>query len=265
MTSALSQTTLLTALAETNLRLLDRAPAAERAPIAERARWLMHLAALARTEPAKARLELAGFSVEAVEHAEALAAAESEVVGDFSTATTTWRVKASGIEDERLEWTINGEILTVPENIKHMVEAGKKVMLDIGHCSGGDGGAVARLLELVVRKDAAAGACVHNVAASAGALLFACWPGVRRISAGGHLMLHAPTACVLGGVPRLRQKITELEAHIEHWIAVLSERTGQPRATVERWLTGGDVWFTAQEAVAAGLVDEIFEPAQVGG
>ena len=38
---------------------------------------------------------------------------------------------------------------------------------------------------------------------------------------------------------------------------VYARRTGKPAAEVAPWFVNGDHWFTADEALAAGLVDEI--------
>jgi ATP-dependent protease ClpP protease subunit len=70
-------------------------------------------------------------------------------------------------------------------------------------------------------------------------------------------MLHVPATAALGSSTRLRQEADALDALNSKCVALLSKRTGQPLKVCDGWLSGPDRWFTAQEAVANGLVDEI--------
>lgn len=44
---------------------------------------------------------------------------------------------------------------------------------------------------------------------------------------------------------------------------IYADRTGQPREVVDEWLSGPDRWFTAAEAMEAGLVTRVIDNAKV--
>jgi len=79
-----------------------------------------------------------------------------------------------------------------------------------------------------------------------------------QIEAGARMMVHPARRFVFGDEAELTgaaQSIAKFNARLR---AVLAARTGQPAAVLEGWLDGRDHYFTAQEAVAAGLADEVF-------
>jgi len=82
---------------------------------------------------------------------------------------------------------------------------------------------------------------------------------VRLAHRASVLMIHTPQICALGSARRLREAADLVErAH-----APMSEffqcHTGQPADVVESWLDGDDHYFSADEAKAAGLIDQVFD------
>ncbi len=80
-----------------------------------------------------------------------------------------------------------------------------------------------------------------------------------RMERRGTILIHSPKLFAHGTPAELRQSAKRLEKICERWHRLLVERTGQPDAVVSEWLGGKDFWFTADEALAAGLVDEIYD------
>jgi ATP-dependent protease ClpP protease subunit len=83
----------------------------------------------------------------------------------------------------------------------------------------------------------------------------------KRISAypGSMFMLHAPVRFVCGNELELRSAADDLLGLKVDYRRIVSARTGQSASTVNKWLSGQDRWFTAAEALSAGLVDELVD------
>jgi ATP-dependent protease ClpP protease subunit len=76
------------------------------------------------------------------------------------------------------------------------------------------------------------------------------------------LLVHSPTAFVLGNCAELRNEAELLAKTVQRVAAVIQKRTRQPADTVLEWLRK-DTWFDATSALAAGLVDAVIpRPAQ---
>jgi ATP-dependent protease ClpP protease subunit len=69
-------------------------------------------------------------------------------------------------------------------------------------------------------------------------------------------LIHAPSAYTMGKSATLRTQADELDSITAKIADALVLRTGQSPETVARWL-GGETKFTAQEALAVGLIDAI--------
>lgn len=99
--------------------------------------------------------------------------------------------------------------------------------------------------------------CVGQAASAAAVLLAAGTPGRRSILPHGRVLLHQPSTQSQGTLPDLvlqAREIVRVRAQMEE---VLSRHTGQPLERV-RADTDRDTVFPAAEAVAYGLVDEVF-------
>lgn len=74
------------------------------------------------------------------------------------------------------------------------------------------------------------------------------------------LMIHSVSAGVYGDKTDLRATIEEIEALEDTLAQIISSRMGiTPEEVKARFFDGKDHWFTAQEAVAAGLADGIYD------
>ena len=103
--------------------------------------------------------------------------------------------------------------------------------------------------------------CV-GLAASMGAVLLACGEkGKRYATPNAEILIHQPL--IAGG--GLSGQTTEIKIHADHMVKtreklnkLLSERTGQDLATIERD-TERDTYMTAEEALKYGLIDDIMD------
>jgi ATP-dependent Clp protease protease subunit len=98
--------------------------------------------------------------------------------------------------------------------------------------------------------------CVGQAASAAAVLLAAGRPGQRLILPHGRVLLHQPSSSGQGTLPDLvlhARELVRVRAQLEQ---VLSRHTGQSTEQL-RVDTDRDKIFTAEEAVAYGLVDEV--------
>jgi ATP-dependent Clp protease protease subunit len=88
--------------------------------------------------------------------------------------------------------------------------------------------------------------------------------GAQKISciSTARLLIHQPVNFVLGNVGQLRFAADGLEKIRTRFEQIISDRTKQPIETVHKWVAG-ETYFSAQEAQAAGLVDEIYTPPEL--
>lgn len=70
------------------------------------------------------------------------------------------------------------------------------------------------------------------------------------------ILVHAPANFVYGDAAELLFQCSQLQKLHDAWHRILCDRTHQPAETVQQWL-GAESWFTAEEALLAGLVDQI--------
>jgi len=85
-----------------------------------------------------------------------------------------------------------------------------------------------------------------------------------RIDAGARIMVHPARQFVFGNESELAGAAQSVAKCNDRLRAVLIARTGQPADVVAGWLDGRDHYFTAAEALAAGLADEIFDAPVFG-
>lgn len=102
---------------------------------------------------------------------------------------------------------------------------------------------------------------VHGVAASAASLFIM---GAERIlmSENSQLMLHAPSTCVWGRLDELQEQVDSLRTSWQRMCAIYSERTGTPAEALASTLQR-DTWYTAAQAIEAGLADGTVEPFEL--
>jgi ATP-dependent protease ClpP protease subunit len=85
--------------------------------------------------------------------------------------------------------------------------------------------------------------------------------GAKRIAciSTARLLVHSPVNFVLGNACQLRAGADHLDRTTARFEQIICERTKQPIENVRRWVKA-ETYFSAEEALAAGLIDEIFTP-----
>lgn len=102
---------------------------------------------------------------------------------------------------------------------------------------------------------------VYGVAASAATIILM---GCERIelTEKSELMIHEPATCIYGKVSELQADVDSLRGAWARMCDIYAARTGKTVAEIVAAHTG-DVWYTAEQAVAYGWADGVFSP--VGG
>jgi len=152
----------------------------------------------------------------------------------------------------RVTFKIDGEILAPPPRFAELVHRARSVTLRI-NSHGGCWRAFQQMLQAIEGKP-----CRADVTtAYSGACLLVQGCSERRIRRNGQMMLHPPIGAALGDSRSLRQVADWLDGHHDEFVALVQKRTGRTVAEVRAWFAGGDVYFTASQALEHGLVDEI--------
>lgn len=100
-------------------------------------------------------------------------------------------------------------------------------------------------------------AVIDGIAYSMGAII-ALAANTSKIANNGMFMLHNVSGFARGNAKNLRTTADLLEKHDGQMAVSISAKTGLPENEVKNlWLNYEDNFFTAQEAVAASLVDEL--------
>ena len=131
------------------------------------------------------------------------------------------------------------------------------------HCPGGsvmDGIATYNLLhnsDVTIKEIGVVG-----IAASMAAILLQL-PGAHRVMySHTRIMMHRISGGAFGNADDLRDVITQIESFENDICKIISERcTADPKLSPEevkaKWFDGPDHWFSPEEALAAGLIDEV--------
>lgn len=123
-----------------------------------------------------------------------------------------------------------------------------------------DGGVVTDGLAIynaLKRHTATVSVIVDGIAASIASLIAMAGDTVS-MHANTLMMIHAPMGGVMGNAAELRAKAAELDVFAKAMQASYVARAGVNAAAVEQMLTdGADHFFTADEAAALGLIDEV--------
>lgn len=101
-------------------------------------------------------------------------------------------------------------------------------------------------------------AVVFGVAASAATVVLMAADEVQ-MTASSLLMVHEPSCCYFGKVSELQEDVAELEKAWQEMVRRYTARTGQEPEEFAKAHTH-DVWYTAEQAVAAKLADAIVSP-----
>jgi ATP-dependent protease ClpP protease subunit len=79
------------------------------------------------------------------------------------------------------------------------------------------------------------------------------------------IMLHAPHSFCYASASTMESKARQLANATKRIFDILKLKTELPNELIESWLDGADVYFTAEQAKAYGLIDEITEPPAPAG
>ncbi len=120
---------------------------------------------------------------------------------------------------------------------------------------GGDGMQALRLWECLIGREVTAH--IDGFCFSAAVLVLQA-ASHRTATPQSKLMVHASYVFVAGTAVDLRRAAALNESFDAVYRNLLVARTGQPVATVEKWMAA-DTYFSPAEAVAVNLIDEIVE------
>ena len=174
-----------------------------------------------------------------------------------------WNFKGSG--DKRAELLLYGDISdsswfgdeVTPKQFKADLDAlGDVAELDIYiNSGGGDVFASFAIYNTLMRHAAKKTVYVDGLAAS-GASLIAMVGDKIIMPENAMMMIHNAWAVVKGNKAKLRKIADEMDKIDGSLAGIYTARTGKPEADIVA-LLDAETWFTAQEAVEAGLADEI--------
>lgn len=99
---------------------------------------------------------------------------------------------------------------------------------------------------------------VEGLAASMGSIWITAAKSVS-IAENAFIMVHAPSGWSEGNAKKFEQTAKVLRSMEDSFLNKLAARTKKDKESIKDWMVD-DNWFTAQEALEAGLVDEIIDP-----
>lgn len=102
-----------------------------------------------------------------------------------------------------------------------------------------------------------------GLAASAASIIFQAG-NTRKMNAGSNLMMHGVSGFLFDyyNIEQLKSIIKQLTAHNNAAIGVYAERSGKTKEECKN-LMSGETWLTGQEAVDAGLADEVIDSVPI--
>ena len=77
-----------------------------------------------------------------------------------------------------------------------------------------------------------------------------------KMAANGFYMIHNPWGVAMGDAAELRDQAQLLDKIRSNMVGAYAEKSGQSAEQIQEWMDS-ETWFTAEEALAAGFVDEI--------
>ncbi len=98
---------------------------------------------------------------------------------------------------------------------------------------------------------------VDGLAASMGSVILMAAKKVY-MSENAFIMMHAPRGIVFGTAQEMEKQAKALRSMESNFMKVYMARTGKTKQEVEEWLVG-DNWFSAEDALALGMIDGIVD------
>lgn len=154
------------------------------------------------------------------------------------------------------EWWINGEDFN--RTLSEMASKFKTIHVRV-HCYGGsvfEGVVMQTALKRCKSKviffiDGVAASMITQVMLDADEV---------RISENAFVMVHSPITYISGTAKQLTEAARLLASMEKNFARNYARKTGKSEKEVQKWFDGNDYWFSADEAKAEGLVDEVEEP-----
>jgi Protease subunit of ATP-dependent Clp proteases len=180
-------------------------------------------------------------------------------------ANNFWQVKNK--TGQKAELLIYGEISsfqfwgdeTTPKEVDDMLKAigdVKELTVRI-NSPGGEVFAGMAIYSMLKRHSATVTAYIDGLAASIASVIPLAADKIVMMR-GAMYMIHKPSVTVWGATAdKLRQQAELLDKIEGEMRGLYSAKTGKSDEEIAEILAQGDVWYTADEAVAAGFVDEI--------
>jgi ATP-dependent Clp endopeptidase proteolytic subunit ClpP len=101
---------------------------------------------------------------------------------------------------------------------------------------------------------------VDGIAASMASVIAMAGKPVK-IASNGFLMIHNPWSQAAGGSEEMRKQADVLDKLKDSLVKIYADKSGMPESDIAAAMDD-ETWFSAEEAVAFGLADEIFEGMQ---
>jgi len=154
------------------------------------------------------------------------------------------------------------DIITLLDKAKS--DGAKKINLRV-HSPGGsvlEAGAIYNAVKNLVNTGIEVYAYIDGIAASMASIIIAAATKVFASKLSRVMIHQSRISRASGTAADMRKYATQLETINEQFAEVYAEKTGKSKDWVKQnWLPSNeDVWFTATEAKAAGLVDDLVEP-----
>jgi ATP-dependent protease ClpP protease subunit len=174
-------------------------------------------------------------------------------------------VKAAGTAPVvQLYGDVGFDILAVDVALAMESAGGRDVTVNL-FSYGGDAGEGIAIHDILARYQGRKTVVIDGVAASAGSIV--AMAGDRVVMPeNALLMIHNCWSMAAGDAESLRTSATLLDTYSAAYRRTYAQRTGATEEQVTKWMSAGSgagTWFTAEDALAAGLVDEVAAPAQV--
>lgn len=178
--------------------------------------------------------------------------------------TTALAYTSSITKTLRLYGEVGLEILA--EDVSAFLQSAGGAPINISCFSyGGDAGTGLAIYDQLTRYSGKVTITIDGVTASAASLI--CMAADRLLMpSNALLMLHDPWAMAAGNGDTMRTSADLLDKYGASYRQTYARKSGASEAQVAAWMAAGQgagTWFTAEEALAAGLADEVIQPAQI--
>jgi ATP-dependent protease ClpP protease subunit len=157
---------------------------------------------------------------------------------------------------DEYEWATNCEDLRMAvEYAGYTGQAYDRIVLEIGNCYGGYVDEGLAMFHYLQGLDVPVHTRILGTVASMGTIIPLAGDTIE-CAATSQWMVHAPSNDFGGTAAEIRAGLKYLDGDTQALAAVYAARTGADEATIAQWFTQ-DTWFTAAEALAAGLCTDI--------